>query len=199
MQSAPTAPEHVRDLLLDRLVERAYVYDPAGQIPLASGQLSDEYVNCKAALSLPDVLAMAAEVVYARLDPGVDAVGGLTMGADPLAIAVALVSRGRPHVVRWFSVRKERKAHGLMKLIEGDLPEHSRVAVLEDVVTQGTSTLDAIDRVRREGHTIRQVVVLVDREQGGLARIREQVGPGVPVDAIFSKSDLRRCWHRTRP
>ena len=197
MQPASRAPD-ARDALLDQLVERAYIYDPAGGIPLASGQLSDEYINCKAALSLPDILGTAAEVMYSRLRPEAQAVGGLTMGADPLAIAVALFSRTQPHAVRWFSVRKERKEHGLKKLVEGDLPDGSRVAVVDDVVTQGSSTLDAIDRLSSEGHKVVQVIVLVDREQGGLARIQDAIGSGVPVEAIFSKSELRRRWQRSR-
>ena len=198
MQPAAIARD-VRDVLLDRLVEHAYIYDPEGRIPLASGQLSDEYINCKAALSLPNVLGTAAEVLYSHLRPDAQAVGGLTMGADPLAIAVALHSRTQPQVVRWFSVRKERKEHGLKKLVEGDLPGHSRVAVIDDVVTQGSSTLDAISRLRSDGHTIVQVIVLVDREQGGLTRIQDAVGPGIPVEAIFSKKQLRERWHRLRP
>jgi len=198
MQPTPASSKDIRDELLGRLVERAYVYDPAGRIQLASGQLSDEYVNCKAALSLPDVLWMAAQSMYAYVASEVDAVGGLTMGADPLAIAIALFSRTQPHPVRWFSVRKGRKEHGLKKLVEGDLPKGSQVAVIEDVVTQGTSTLDAIDRLRQEGHTIRQVIVLVDREQGGVGRIREAVGPAVPIDAVFTKSDLRQRWQHSR-
>jgi orotate phosphoribosyltransferase len=197
MQPASIAPE-ARDLLLDRLIEHAYIYDPAGQIPLASGQLSDEYINCKAALSLPHVLHIAAEVLHSQLREDVQAVGGLTMGADPLAIAVSLFSSRRPHVVRWFSVRKDRKAHGLKKLVEGDLPERTRVAVIEDVVTQGSSTLDAIDRLQTEGHTIVQVLALVDREQGGLDKIRDTLGPDVPVRAIFTKSELKQRWQRSR-
>jgi len=187
-----------RDLLLDRLVEHAYIYDPAGRIPLASGQLSDEYINCKAALSLPHVLEMAAGVMHARLRQDVEAVGGLTMGADPLAIAIALFSAHQSHVVRWFSVRKDRKAHGLKKLVEGDLPDHTRVAVLEDVVTQGSSTLDAIDRLRTEGYTVVQAIALVDREQGGLDRIRDTLGLDVPVGAIFTKTELRQRSQRLR-
>jgi len=185
-------------VLLDQLVTHAYIYDPAGKIPLASGQLSDEYINCRAALSHPDVLAIAAQLMHAYLKVGTEAVGGLTMGADPLAIAIALFSRNQPHPVRWFSVRKERKEHGLKRLVEGNLPDHSRVAVVDDVVTQGSSTLDAIDRLRLEGHTISQVIVLVDREQGGFAKIRDALGGDVPVDAVFVKSELRARWRHSR-
>ena len=198
MRSAAVTNENTRDLLLDQLVRYAYIYDPAGKIPLSSGQLSDEYINCKAALSHPDVLALAARLMYARVHPDTQAVGGLTMGADPLAIALSLFSREQAHPVRWFSVRKERKEHGLKKLVEGNLPEHSRVAVLDDVVTQGSSTLDAIDRLQFEGHTINQVIVLVDREQGGMAKIRDLLGTGTPVDAIYVKSELRAQWQRSR-
>ena len=198
MQPAAVATDNSRDVLLDQLVTHAYIYDPAGKIPLASGQLSDEYINCRAALSYPDVLAIAAQLMHAYLKVGTEAVGGLTMGADPLAIAIALFSRNQPHPVRWFSVRKERKEHGLKRLVEGNLPDHSRVAVVDDVVTQGSSTLDAIDRLRLEGHTISQVIVLVDREQGGFAKIRDTLGGDVPVHAVFVKSELRARWRHSR-
>ncbi len=198
MQPAAVATDNSRDVLLDQLVTHAYIYDPAGKIPLASGQLSDEYINCRAALSYPDVLAIAAQLMHAYLKVGTEAVGGLTMGADPLAVAIALFSRNQPHPVRWFSVRKERKEHGLKRLVEGNLPDHSRVAVVDDVVTQGSSTLDAIDRLRLEGHTISQVIVLVDREQGGFAKIRDTLGGDVPVHAVFVKSELRARWRHSR-
>jgi orotate phosphoribosyltransferase len=95
--------------------------------------------------------------------------------------------------VRWFSVRKEPKGHGLKKMIEGNLPPETRVAVLEDVVTLGGSTLDAIDRCQFAGHVVVQVLTLVDREQGGMAKIQAAV-PNAPVEAIFKKAELFERW-----
>ncbi len=182
-----------RDRLLELLVQHAYVYDPEGRIELSSGQLSNEYIDCKAALTFPDALAAAGDVLFSRLLPSVEAVGGLTMGADPLATSVSLRSAGSAHPVRWFSVRKEAKGHGLKKTIEGNLSPRTRIAVLEDVVTLGGSTLDAIDRCTFAQHVVVQVLALVDREQGGMQKIRDAV-PTAPVDAIFRKSELFARW-----
>ena len=186
-------PPTSRERLLELIVEHAYVYDPAGRIELSSGQLSNEYIDCKAALTFPEALAAAGDELFARLLPEVQAVGGLTMGADPLATSVSLRSAGGGRPVRWFSVRKEPKGHGLKKMIEGNLPPSTRVAVLEDVVTLGGSTLDAIDRLQFAGHVVVQVLALVDREQGGMAKIQAAV-PDAPVDAVFRKAELFARW-----
>src|SRR4051812_25420968 len=191
-------PESARDRLLDLLVRHAYLYDPDGKIELSSGQLSHEYIDCKAALTFPEALAAAGDVLVARLRPEVQAVGGLTMGADPLATGTSLRSAGTAHPVRWFSVRKEPKGHGLKKMIEGTLPPQTRVAILEDVVTLGGSTLDAIDRSQFAGHLVVQVLTLVDREQGGMPKIQAAV-PNVPVESIFKKSELYARWQSLQP
>jgi orotate phosphoribosyltransferase len=191
-------PASARERLLDLIVQHAYVYDPEGRIELSSGQLSKEYIDCKAALTFPEALAAAGDELFARLLPDVQAVGGLTMGADPLATSVSLRSAGSDHPVRWFSVRKEPKGHGMKKVIEGNLPPATRVAVLEDVVTLGGSTLDAIDRLQFAGHVVVQVLALVDREQGGMPKIRATV-PNAPVDAIFRKAELFARWQALHP
>ena len=116
---------------------------------------------------------MVGRLVAEHLPADVEAVGGLTMGADPVAIEVAAycTRHGRP--LNAFSVRKEAKKHGLGKWIEGGVPAGSKVAVLDDVVTTGGSTIDAIRRCREEGLEVRAVIVLVDRqEHGGLDEVR---------------------------
>jgi orotate phosphoribosyltransferase len=189
-----------RDMLLDALATRAYVYDPSGSIPLASGGTSSQYIDCKSALSDPAALSAAAELLAARLLPEVEAVGGLTMGADPLATGVALrtLQMGRPRC--WFSVRKDAKAHGRKRLVEGLQPGSGRhLAVFDDVVTRGESTLDAIRKCRGEGHQVVQILALVDREAGGLAKIQEEVGAAVPVAAIFRLSEVHAAWQARHP
>jgi orotate phosphoribosyltransferase len=186
--------EDPRIVVRDFLARHAYAYDPAGGFQLASGESSNEYIDCKSALTFPEAIAAAARLFHARLKEEVQAVGGLTMGADPIAVGVSLYSLGTAHPVRWFTVRKAAKDHGMRRLIEGGLPPASRVAIVEDVVTWGGSTLDAIDRCRQAGHKIVQVLALVDRERGGLDRIKDTVGAGVPVEAFFSKSELHEAW-----
>ena len=184
-----------RAVLLRLLATVAYAHSPERTFRLASGEVSSEYIDCKAALSLPEALRAASVLLLDRLTPEVEAVGGLTMGADPLAIGVALASAGSAHPRRWFSVRKESKDHGKKRLIEG-IPADSRlrIAVFDDVVTTGGSTIDAIVKCRDAGHSVVQVLAIVDRESHGLDAIRQQVGPSVPVDALLRLSEVHAAW-----
>jgi orotate phosphoribosyltransferase len=130
-------------------------------------------------------------LVLETLDDKVVAVGGLTMGADPVAVSVSLVS-GR---LSWFSVRKQPKSHGQKRMIEGDIPGGAMVAVVDDVVTTGGSTVEAITKCREAGMKVAQVVIVVDREEaGGLARIQREAGPDVPTTALFTKTEVADQW-----
>lgn len=118
----------------------------------------------------PDGLALIGPLALAALgDAGwkVDAVGGLTLGADPVSYAIAYASAVRGTPVRAFTVRKEAKAHGTGRLIEGPFREGDRVAVIEDVITTGGSALRATEAIRAAGGIVAGVLALVDREEGG--------------------------------
>lgn len=182
-----------RTTLVELLAEYAYAYKPGG-FKLASGAISDEYLDCKQALSQAAALPALGQAVRDRLDPRAVAVGGLTMGADPIAISTAFSSADSKHPVRWFSVRKDRKEHGRKRLIEGSVVPGQDVAVVDDVVTTGGSTIEAIQRCREFGLRVVQVIVLVDREQSGLDNIQKEVGPEVQVLAICTKSEVRGVW-----
>lgn len=119
----------------------------------------------------------------------IDATGGLTMGADPLALAIGMFSQFAKDekVLEVFSVRKTPKAHGQTKLIEGNFKKGQTVVVLDDVVTRGESTLTAIDAVEKEGGKIAFVAVLVDRQEGGRQKIEER---GYTVHPLFTKEEL---------
>ncbi len=185
-----------RATLLELLVTLAYDHSPGAYV-LASGKKSDEYLDCKMALSHAEALPALGRLVLSQIDPRAVAVGGLTMGADPIAISTAQVSAGGRNL-RWFSARKEPKKHGRRKLIEGDVSS-GPVVVVDDVVTTGGSTIDAIRKARSDGLDVVQVLVLVDREEeGGLDRIRAEAGKGVAVTAVFNKSEIRAEWERTR-
>lgn len=190
-RGAPAA-SHKRKLL-ELLAAHSYAYSEQ-EIVLSSGKKSHEYVNCKVALSRSEALPALGRTVLDELDPRAVAVGGLTMGADPIAIATAREAAGvRP--LRWFSVRKEPKGHGLRRTIEGDVPDGAPVVVVDDVVTTGGSTIQAIERCRAEGLQVIQVIVLVDREEeGGIDRIQSVAGPDVAVKVMFTKSEVRREW-----
>jgi len=184
-----------RTALLDELVRHAYQYSPEKPFLLVSGQYSDEYLDCKLALSQPAAMAALGKVFIAQLTAPVVAIGGLTMGSDPIAMSTSQTSYGTPKPLRWFTVRKEAKGHGQKKLVEGSVKPGESVAVVDDVCTTGGSTVKAIEAAREFGLKVAQVIVLVDREQSdGMANIRRAAGDGVEVSAIFTKSQVKQRW-----
>jgi len=181
--------------LLRLLVERSYRQSDTPSFRLASGKLSNFYIDCKVTTMCGDAMPLVGEVVAPHLPPEAEAVGGLTMGADWIAAATAYFCTANGQRVDAFSVRKEPKKHGLKKWIEGSARTGARVVVIDDVVTTGGSTIDAIDRCREEGLVVVGVVVLIDRqEEHGMEVIRQKAGPSVPLHAVFVRSDLEREW-----
>lgn len=138
----------------------------------------------------PDGLALIGPLGVAAIhDAGwrVDSIGGLTMGADPIACAVSYASASGPSPLRAFTVRKEPKEHGTGKLIEGPFRPTDRVVVVEDTITTGGSARKAIEAVRAAGATVVGVLALVDREEGGREAL---VAEGVPVIALALASEI---------
>ena len=138
----------------------------------------------------PDGLALIGPLALAALRDAewhVDAVGGLTLGADPVSYAIAYASAATSTPLRAFTVRKEAKAHGTGRLIEGPFREGDRVAVIEDVITTGGSALRAVDAVRAAGGTVAGVLALVDREEGGRDAL---VSAGLPVVSLARASEI---------
>jgi orotate phosphoribosyltransferase len=181
----------VRTRLLDLLVKYSYRHDASMPFRLASGKPSAYYVDCKATTMRGEAGDLIGAAFAELLPAGVQAVGGLTMGSDPIALAVAgyCARHGRP--LNAFSVRKEAKRHGLRKWIEGAVESGAAVAVIDDVVTTGGSTIDAIRKCRDEGLRIEAVIALVDRqEENGLDNIATVAGPRVPVTAILTLREL---------
>ncbi len=177
--------------LLDLLVTHSYRHHPDAPILLASGQRSPYYVDCKATTRRGEAMELVGAVFFPHLPADIEAVGGLTMGADPIADAIASYATRHGRPLNAFAVRKDAKQHGLAKCVEGPVASGARVAVIDDVVTTGGSTLDAIAKCRAEGLQVAAVLVLVDREQNdGLARIKELAAPA-PVTAIFTLTTLR--------
>lgn len=150
-------------LLAQRSVRR-------GRFTLASGRESDHYVDARLTTMSPEGLAiigpLGLEAIRAR-GWRVDAVGGLTLGADPIAYAIAVASVRQPPLVRAFTVRKEAKQHGTGRLIEGPMKDDDHVVIIEDVITTGGSAQRAAEAVQRAGATISGILALVDRDEGG--------------------------------
>jgi len=183
--------------LAELLATHSVFYRPRKPFVLSSGKTSPSYFDCRRTTMLPEAMPLIGRLVFERIRGAVDAVGGLTLGADPIACAVAYYSQGRGQPIAAFSVRKEAKSHGMQRWVEGAVEARSRVAVVEDVVTTGESTLRAIHRCREEGFRVERVVALVDREEGGLARIASEVGPA-RVSALFRRSEIDAIWRRLR-
>src|SRR3954470_23072318 len=173
-----------KDRLIDELRAHALV---VGEVTLTSGATAQYYVDAKRAMLLPAGFRALGELIAAEAERlGATAVGGTTMGADP--IACAALAGGAD--VKAFFVRKDRKEHGLSRWIEGPpLEPGERCLVVEDVVTTGGSTIKAIERVREEGQEVAGVLAILDRLAGGAAAI-EQAAGGAPYTALLTIDDV---------
>ena len=161
-----------------------------GEFTLASGRPSTLYIDARLTTMSPEGLMIIGSVGLqalweARWD--VEAVGGLTLGADPIAYAIAYASATSRRPVRAFTVRKETKSHGMGRLIEGPFRPGDRVAVIEDVITTGASAIKAAQAVKDAGGEIIGVLALVDREEGGREALETE---GLKVIALTSASDI---------
>lgn len=159
-----------------------------GDFTLASGKKSRYYFDSKkTTLRAEGAWLAAREVLRVIRRNGIeaDAIGGLTLGADPIVCPVAALSHAEGKPLRAFIVRKETKGHGTGRKIEGDLEPGSRVVIVDDVVTTAGSTLKAIEAATDAGHTVVAVLCLVDREEGGTERLAAW-----PFHPLFRRSEI---------
>jgi orotate phosphoribosyltransferase len=178
-----TDQEHLLALLATKSAKR-------GQFTLASGRTSDLYIDARLTTMSPDGLSLIGPLLLAMLNKAgwtIGAVGGLTLGADPIAYAISYASATSARPLRAFTVRKEAKTHGTGKLIEGPFSPGDEVAIVEDVITTGGSAIRAIEAVAAARGIIRGVIALVDREEGGREAIEAH---GYPVLTFASSSDI---------
>jgi orotate phosphoribosyltransferase len=183
--------------LIDLLCEKSFKYSKEPVFKLVSGKLSHFYVNCKPASLNPEGMYFAGHLIFESIkDADVSGVGGMTFGADPLAVATSFVSGLKHLPIKAFSIRKEQKDHGIVRWIEGDMLAGERVAIIDDVATTGGSTIKAIQRARSEGLEVAKVVILVDRQEGGIENIKKHVPD---VEAIVTRDDLMSRCGDTKP
>lgn len=158
-----------------------------GDFVLKSGRRSNWFIDSKQTVCRPEAMLLVAECVLEVIPPDATAIGGLTMGADPVAFVTAGVAAARGRALKGFSVRKELKDHGAGGRVAGALDPGDRVVVTEDTVTRGTSMLEAVEAVRQVGAEVVLAVAVVDR--GGAAA--QLLGPlGVPFRALVGAPDL---------
>jgi len=178
-----TDPAALERLLLERSVRR-------GDFVLASGARSSYYIDCRLTTMSAAGMVLIGQLGLAAIRAAgwpADAIGGLTMGADPVAYAIASASAHAGTPIDAFSVRKEAKAHGTGQQIEGNFRSGARVVVVEDVITSGGSAEKAIAAVTAAGGQVIGVLAVVDREQGGRQKLE---AGGHVVVALTTSSRL---------
>ncbi len=182
----------VRDKLLSLLREKSF---EKRRVVLSSGKESDFYIDVKQTALHPEGAYLIGKLILGLLEKGerVEAVGGMTMGADPLSVSVSLLSyldqQGKNRALPAFFVRKVPKKHGTEQWLEGtkNLKSGTAVAILEDVVTSGASTLNAIERAECGGLVVKRVIAVVDREEGGREEIERK---GYVFESLFKRADF---------
>ena len=178
--------------LIDMLCRKSFKYSKEPIYKLVSGRMSQFYVNCKPVTLCARGMFLAGHLLFEEIkDDDVTGVGGLTFGADPLAVATAFASELKAKPINAFSIRKTRKDHGMIRWIEGDIQPGERVAIIDDVATTGGSTIKAIERARSEGLEVVRAVILVDRQEGGIENISQHVSN---VSSIVTRDELVERW-----
>ena len=183
---APTLADQKRRLL--DIIRRKSLLTEGGPFKLASGAMSDYYLDMKPTMLDPEGAALIADIVFEMLADvrGVEAIGGLELGAVPIVTGVCARSfPQRP--IDGFIVRKERKDHGTARKIDGNFRDNSAVVLVEDVTTKGGSVMQAVDAVRQRGATVNTIITIVDRLEGAEANLKLE---GLELRPIFTARDL---------
>jgi len=184
----PQTTTDARSRLATLLREHALVRE---SVVLASGRRSSFYFDARQVLLDPEGASLAGQLMWSHLAPtGPSAVGGLTLGADPLVCAVSATAWAAGERVTGFFVRKEAKKHGLQQWIEGPfIEEGTPVAVVDDVLTSGGSLVQAIEKARQAGGVVVAAAVVIDRAEGG-HEVAEKALQGAPLFSLYSAPEL---------
>ncbi len=178
--------------LIELIYEKAFKYSEEPVFKLVSGRMSNYYFNCKAVTLNPEGMHLIGNIIYEMIkDSGAKGIGGLTLGADPIADAVAYTSYLKGSPIEAFVVRKTAKSYGTMQWIEGNVKAGDRAVIVDDVITTGKSTIEAINRAKEAGLDIVKVVALVDRQEGGRENIESL---GVEVEAVITRDEVMELY-----
>jgi len=195
-----TGEKQMKERLTQLIYENAFKYSKKPVFRLVSGRMSNYYFNCKAVTLNPEGMHLIGNIIFDMIkELNVKAIGGLTLGADPIANAVAYTSylKGKP--IEAFVVRKNAKSHGTMQWIEGNVKAGDRVVIVDDVATTGKSTIEAISRAKEAGLSVVKVIVLVDRQEGGYENIVETL-KDIKVDyrlveSVITRDDVMKLYN----
>jgi orotate phosphoribosyltransferase len=171
-----TGIEAMKERLIEIVLERSFKYSDNPPFTLVSGRKSNYYFNCKPTTLDPEGMNLIGELIFAML-----------ADSDPIANALSVISfqKGRP--IKSFIVRKDVKDHGVINAVEGNVLPGEQVAIIDDVITTGGSTITAIERARQKGLVVERVIAFIDREEGG----RENILIHVPrVDAVLTRTEI---------
>ena len=178
--------------LAEIIIKRSFKYNEDEPFTLASGKKSHYYFDCKPTTLDPEGMNLIGHLIFNMLrDSEVTAAGGLSLGADPIANAVSLISFQGGKPIKSFIVRKDAKGHGTKNRIEGNVQAGEIVVVLDDVVTTGASTITAIEAAKEAGFIIDRVIVLIDRQEGGSENIRKYVDR---IEPVFTRTEIMEVY-----
>ena len=164
------------DRLIEMILEKSFKLSDRPTFKLASGKLSNYYINCKPTTLDPEGMNIIGNIIFDKIkDEKIDVIGGLSFGADPIANAVALISYQKGKPVKSFSVREKTKDHGIIKKLEGDVHKGERAVIIDDVITTGESTIKAITSAKDAGLDVVKAIALIDREEGGKEKILKHI------------------------
>ena len=183
--------------LIKLILEKAFKYSEEPVFKLVSGRMSNYYFNCKAVTLHPEGMYLIGNIIFDMIkESGVKGIGGLTLGADPIADAVAYTSYLRKKPIEAFVVRKTAKAHGTMQWIEGNIIAGDKVVVVDDVITTGKSTIEALTRAKEGGLEVVKVIALVDRQEGGKENIEAL---GHKVETVVTREEVMELYRLNNP
>jgi orotate phosphoribosyltransferase len=182
----------MKNRLIELVIDKTFKYDKEPVFKLVSGWMINYYFNCKSVTLHPEGMYIIGNLIFDLVrDLNVKGIGGLTLGADPIAYAVAYTSFLKKKPIEAFVVRKTAKSHGTMQWIEGNVNKGDRVVIVDDVITTGKSTIEAITRAKEEGLHIAKVIALIDRQEGG----REAVeASGYKLDSLITREEVMKIY-----
>ena len=187
---------NMKNRLIELIIEKAFKYSEEPVFKLVSGRVSNYYFNCKAVALHPEGMHLIGNLIFEMIkDLGIKGIGGLTLGADPIAYAIAYTSFLKGNPIEAFIVRKTPKSHGTMQLIEGNVRKGDRVVIVDDVITTGKSTIEAITKAKEDGLEIVKVIAFIDRQEGGREAIEAL---GYKVDSVITRDEVMELYKKGR-
>jgi orotate phosphoribosyltransferase len=180
--------DKMKERLAKIILGQSFQYSDNPPFTLASGKKSNYYFNCKPTTLDPEGMNLIGTIIFDMLkDSDITAAGGLTLGADPIANALSVISYQKGKPIKSFIVRKDVKDHGTKSAIEGNVRAGEKVAIIDDVITTGISTITAIEQARKEGLSVQRIITLIDREEGGRENILQHIDN---IESVLTRTEI---------